>query len=90
MKELKVEVVNIKERSGAKHKVGDTFFIRGGGTIEVPKGKKVCIYPLNRLFPFLTIKQREDELPDDDWVAETEILACPDPKGVSLKITTLP
>jgi uncharacterized repeat protein (TIGR04076 family) len=90
MKELKVEVVNVKKRCGAKHKVGDTFFIRGEGTIEIPKGKKVCIYALNSLFPFLTIKQREAELPDDDWVAETEILAWPDPKGVSFKVTKLP
>jgi uncharacterized repeat protein (TIGR04076 family) len=89
MKELKVEVIKVKERCGAKHKVGDTFFIRGEGTIEIPKDKKVCIYALNSLFPFLTTKQREDELPNDDWVAETKILACPDPKGVSFKITAL-
>lgn len=89
MKELKVEVTKVKERCGAKHKVGDIFFIRGEGTIEIPKGKRVCIYALNSLFPFLTTKQREDELPNDDWVAETKILACPDPKGVSFKITTI-
>jgi len=28
-------------------------------------------------------------LPADDWVAETEILGCPDPKGVTFKITRL-
>ena len=89
MRELKVEVTGIKERCGAKHKVGDTFFIRGEGTIEIPEGKKVCLYALNSLFPFLTAKQREDEIPDDDWISETEILNCPDPKGVSLKITTI-
>lgn len=89
MKELKVEVVKVKERCGAKHKVGDTFFIRGEGTIEIPKGQRVCIYALNSLFPFLTTKQREDELPDDDWVAGTIILNCPDPEGVSFKITAL-
>jgi len=89
MKDLMVEVIKVKKRCGAKHKVGDAFFIRGGGTIEIPKGKKVCIYALNSLFPFLTTKQREDELPDDDWVTETVILACPDPEGVSFKITTL-
>jgi uncharacterized repeat protein (TIGR04076 family) len=82
MKELKVEVVGVKERCGAKHKVGDVFYIRGMGTIEIPEGKKVCIYALNSLFPFLTTKQREDELPHDDWVSETETLCCPDPKGV--------
>ena len=89
MRELKVEVTEIKGRCGAKHKKGDHFFIRGGGTIEIPKGKKVCIYALNSLFPFLTAKQREDELPEDDWISETEILTCPDPKGVAFKVTTI-
>jgi len=89
MKELKVEVVEIKERCGAKHKVGDTFFIRGEGTIEIPSGRRVCLFALNSLFPFLTAKQREDELPEDDWIAETEYLTCPDPKGVVFRVTCL-
>jgi carbon-monoxide dehydrogenase iron sulfur subunit len=89
MKDLKVEVTEVKERCGAKHKPGDYFFIRGEGTIEIPAGKKVCVYALNSLFPFLSTKQREDELPHDDWVSETEILCCPDPKGVVFKITTI-
>jgi len=29
MRELKVEVLKIKERCGAGHKAGDFFFIRG-------------------------------------------------------------
>lgn len=82
MNDLRIEVVKVKACCGAKHRAGVFFYVRGGGTIEVPKGKKVCIYALNSLFPFLTTKQRVDELPADDWVAETEILACPDPKGV--------
>jgi uncharacterized repeat protein (TIGR04076 family) len=90
MKELKIEVVGVKERCGAKHKVGDIFFIRGEGTIEIPERKKVCVYALNSIFPFLTTKQREDELPHDDWVSETETLCCPDPKGVVFKVTSLP
>ena len=89
MRELKVEVVGVKERCGARHRVGDEFFIRGEGTIEIPSGKKVCIFALNSLFPFLTTKQREDELTPDDWVAEAETLCCPDPKGVVFKITPL-
>lgn len=89
MKELKVEVKEIKERCGAKHRVGDYFYIRGGGTIEIPGSKKVCLYALNSLFPFLTAKQREDELPHDDWIAETETLCCPDPKGVVFKISRI-
>ena len=89
MRELKVKVVDVKERCGAKHKPGDEFYIRGEGTIEIPSGKKVCIFALNSLFPFLTTKQREDELHHDDWVAETETLCCPDPKGVVFKIIPL-
>jgi len=89
MKELKVEVTGIKERCGARHKVGDSFFIRGEGTIEIPEGKRICLYALNSLFPFLTAKQREDELPHDDWIAETETLCCPDPKGAIFKVSVL-
>ncbi|MGB8951332.1 MAG: TIGR04076 family protein [Candidatus Aminicenantales bacterium] len=89
MRELKVEVVEVKGRCGAKHKAGDHFFIRGEGMMEIPEGKRICIYALNSLFPFLTAKQREDELPHNDWIAGTEILRCPDPNGVSFKVTTL-
>ncbi len=89
MRELKVEVVDVKERCGAKHKVGDEFYIRGEGAREIPSGRKICIFALNSLFPFLTTKQREDELPHDDWIAETETLTCPDPKGVVFKVTPL-
>jgi len=86
MRDLKIEVAEIKERCGARHKKGDRFFIRGEGTIEIPGNKKVCLFALNSLFPFLTAKQREDDIPDDDWVAETEYLCCPDPKGVVFRI----
>lgn len=89
MRELKIEVAEVKERCGARHKVGDMFFIRGEGTIEIPEGKRVCVYALNSLFPFLTTKQREQELPHDDWISETEYLTCPDPKGVIFRIQPL-
>ena len=89
MRDLKIEVTEIKERCGARHKVGDMFFIRGGGTIEIPTGKKVCLYALNSLLPFLASKQRENELPHNDWVEETEVLCCPDPKGITFKVIPL-
>jgi uncharacterized repeat protein (TIGR04076 family) len=90
MKDLKVEVVKVVKRCGARHKPGDHFFIRGEGMIEIPKGKRICVYALNSLIPFLASKQREDELPHDDWISETESLACPDPDGVVFKVTVLP
>lgn len=89
MRDLKIEVSGIKKRCGAKHKPGDTFYIRGAGMLEVPEGGKICLYALNSLLPFLAAKQREDDLPQDDWIAETKILDCPDPEGVSFKIIVL-
>ena len=67
--------------TGLKH--NKNFLRFGRGLI------KVCVYALNSLFPFLVAKQREDELPGDDWIAETDLLACPDPKGVVFKVTPL-
>ena len=89
MRDLKIEVLEIKKRCGARHKKTDFFFIRGEGTIEIPANKRVCLYALNSLFPFLAAKQRENELPPNDWIEETEILCCPDPNGVTFKVTAL-
>ena len=88
MRELKIEVKEIKERCGARHQVGDCFYIRGKGRLEIPQGKTVCIYALSSLMPFLMLKQREPGQ-DDDWVPEIEELTCPDEKGVVFKITPL-
>lgn len=44
------------------------------------------MFALQSLIPFLISKQHEDELPDDDWIKETDLLCCPDPKGVVFKI----
>ncbi len=89
MRDLKVEVVKVTERCGARHRIGDTFTIRGMGMLELPAGKKMCLYALNSLFPFLTAKQREDELPQDDWIAETRELSCPDPRGIVFRVQVL-
>ena len=87
MKNLIVEVAEIKERCGAQLKVGDKFEVTGYGKISIPEGKTTCIYALQSLIPFLISKQREDQLPDEDWVKETDLLCCPDPKGVVFRIT---
>lgn len=89
MNDLKIEVEAVKERCGAHHKPGDVFFIRGNGMVEIPKGKRVCVYALNSLLPFLLTKQRADELPGDDWISETEHLVCPDPKGVVFRVAAV-
>jgi len=86
MDELKIEVVRVK-KCGAQHRVGDTFYVRGEGTLEFPEGKKVCMYALNSLIPFLSSKQRERLLAADDWVKGYEELQCPDPDGIVFRIT---
>ncbi|HDP98517.1 MAG TPA: TIGR04076 family protein [bacterium] len=87
MKDLKVEVSEIKEHCGANLKVGDFFEVTGYGKIVIPDVQKgTCMFALQSLIPFLISKQREDELPKEDWVKETEYLCCPDPHGVVFKI----
>lgn len=86
MDELKVEVVEVK-RCGARHRVGDVFYVRGEGILEFPEGKRFCMYALNSLIPFLSSKQRERQLSADDWVTSYEELCCPDPNGIIFRIT---
>ena len=88
MKDLVVKVDHVIERCGANLKPGDTFEVVGQGKIVVPQEKGMCMFALQSLIPFLISKQRQDDLPQDDWIAETEYLVCPDPKGVVFKITT--
>lgn len=88
MRELKVEVKEVRERCGARHQVGDCFYIRGKGRLEIPAGQSVCLYALSSLMPFLLLKQREPT-PEDDWVPAIDELACPDEKGVVFRITVM-
>jgi uncharacterized repeat protein (TIGR04076 family) len=89
MKELKVMVKKIKDHCGANLKVGDSFYVKGKGKVQIPDNQEMCIYALGSLIPFLTTKQMEDSLPKDDWVPETSELSCPDPGGVVFEIRSL-
>lgn len=89
MKDLKVEVKRIIDRCGARHNVGDCFYVRGQGRIEIPEGNTFCMFALQSLIPFLIGKQREDDLPNDDWIPQTEEMCCPDPDGIIFKITSV-
>jgi uncharacterized repeat protein (TIGR04076 family) len=86
MKDLIVEVAEIKERCGANLRVGDTFEIVGQGRIVIPDKKGACMFALQSLIPFLISKQYEDDLPKDEWIKATNMLCCPDPKGVVFRI----
>lgn len=86
MKDLIVEVAEVKQRCGANLKPGDVFEVTGYGKLAIPNNQTTCMYALQSLIPFLISKQREDELPGEDWVKETSLLCCPDPKGVVFRI----
>lgn len=86
MKKLKITVDHINERCGANLKPGDSFKVIGQGKIVIPGEKGICMFALQSLIPFLISKQHEDYLPHDDWIAKTQFLTCPDPKGVVFKI----
>ena len=87
MKDLIVEVAEVKDRCGAHLKPGDFFEVTGYGKLVIPNNQSTCIYALQSVIPFLISKQRENELPNEDWVKETDMLCCPDPKGIVFKIT---
>ncbi|MBM4386542.1 MAG: TIGR04076 family protein [Deltaproteobacteria bacterium] len=89
MKELRVSVAEVKERCGAKHKVGDSFYIRGKGRLVSTDDKGICVYALSSLLPFLMLKQRESAPGEDDWVPEIKYLSCPDALGVVFEITVV-
>ena len=88
MRDLKIEVVEIKFQCGAHHQVGDIFYIKGRGQLVVPDSRGVCMYAISSLLPFLMLKQREDG-GGDDWIPNLDELACPDAQGVVFKITTV-
>ena len=89
MRELRVTVKKIQERCGARLKVGDHFFIRGKGKLELPDNQQMCIYALQSILPFLILRQREPVEGEDDWIPETIEIGCPDPKGVLFEVTDI-
>lgn len=59
---------------------GDYFEIDGGRLI-IPPGKHVCIWALQAMMPFLTVKQRKIA-EENDWIPTTSRISCPDPNGM--------
>ncbi len=86
MKELRIEVKQVKGTCGARLKPGDVFYIRGKGRLELPEGYQMCIYALQSVLPFLILKKRETIPGDDDWIPEIVEICCPDPQGVVFEV----
>ncbi len=80
MYRLLVTVEEVKGFCDLPMKVGDSFEIDGGRLI-VPPGKHVCIWALQSMMPFLTVKQRKTA-EVNDWIPTTSRICCPDPNGM--------
>lgn len=86
MRELRIVVKEVRRSCGARLQVGDTFYIRGKGRLELPDGLQMCIYALQSVLPFLILKQREPTPGEDDWIPESAEICCPDPQGVVFEV----
>ncbi len=80
MYRLKITVDEVKGFCDLPMKVGDSFFLEGGRLL-VPMGKHVCIWALQAMMPFLTVKQRKTA-EENDWIPTTSKICCPDPNGM--------
>ena len=60
------------------HKKGDCIEIEDD-LLALPSGRKVCIWSLSALMPFLSSVQREHAEPDD-WLSAVDYIQCPDSK----------
>jgi len=80
MYRLRVVVEEVKGFCDLPMAPGD-YFVVDGGRLIVPPGKHVCIWALQSMMPFLTVKQRKTA-EENDWIPATSRLSCPDPNGM--------
>jgi uncharacterized repeat protein (TIGR04076 family) len=60
------------------HKKGDYIEV-DNDLLSIPDGKKVCIWSLTTLLPFLSSVQRKHDEPED-WLESVDYIQCPDSK----------
>jgi len=80
MYKLRISVEEVRGFCDLPMKAGDYFELDGGRLI-VPEGKHVCLWALQSMIPFLTVKQRK-LAEENDWVPTTSRISCPDPNGM--------
>jgi uncharacterized repeat protein (TIGR04076 family) len=76
--DLKVEVIHHEPDKPlvCKHKLGDTFFVRGS-LIEMPPGQTFGLYAMLAVLPFVPARQRPTA--PGDWMTSDAIIGCTDP-----------
>lgn len=80
MYDLRVVVEEVKGFCDLPMKPGDYFEVKGG-RITIPEGKYMCLWALQSMMPLLPLKQRRSG-EENDWVADTARICCPDPNGM--------
>jgi len=75
MYKVRAEVVKMNGRC-TYHKVGD-YIEAEDDLLEIPDGRKVCLWSLSALLPFLSAVQRKHDEPDD-WLSDADYIQCPD------------
>ncbi len=79
MYDLRVEVEKVEGFCDLPMSPGDYFEVKGGKII-LPDDGYICLWALQSMLPFLTVKQRKiDET--NDWTPHTSRFTCPDPNG---------
>ena len=58
------------------HKKGDYIEVEDD-LLTIPDSKKVCIWSLSSLLPFLSAVQRKHDEPSD-WLSDVDYVQCPD------------
>ena len=58
------------------HKKGDYVEVEDD-LLTIPEGRKLCIWSLSSLLPFLSAVQREHDEPSD-WLSGVDRIQCPD------------
>ena len=75
--DLRIVVDRIEGRPVCGMKVGDYFDVTNSSEVRIPEGKHFCMYAIASVLPLLPAKQRQ--LPNDDWLENDSLVACPDP-----------
>ncbi len=76
--DLRVVVERVEGRPVCGLGPGDYFEVSASNRLALPAGGHFCIYALAAVLPLLPAKQRR--LPDDDWLEQETLVACPDPE----------
>ena len=86
--DLRVTVQRIEGRSVCGLEVGDFFEVTESSRVRIPDGRHFCLYAIQAVLPLLPAKMRQ--LPDEDWLEQDSLVACPDPdERLVMRITRI-